>query len=119
LSFSDITALEREEWCARVLAGFCSSSLAFRDDPRALFIDYRQLPDAVWGAIAKHFSLHLSSEELSRMHSVARADAKSPARTFEPDSDRKQRAATDAVHKLAANWLHPLYSELQTLTRHV
>jgi hypothetical protein len=119
LSFGDITTLEREEWCARVLAGFCGSSLTFRDDPQALFVDYRQLPDAVWGAIAKHFSLDLSSEELSRMHSVAQADAKSPTRAFEPDSDHKQCAATDTVHKLAANWLNPLYSELQTLTRHV
>ena len=72
LSFSDITTVNREEWCARVLAGFCSSALAFRDDPRALFVDYRQLPGAVWDEVAKHFSLHFSSEELAKIHSAAR-----------------------------------------------
>jgi hypothetical protein len=119
LSFSDITTVGREEWCARVLAGFCSSALAFRDDPRALFVDYRQLPGAVWDTVSKHFSLDFSSEELASIHSAALLDAKRPARPFESDSDSKQRAATEAIHELAETWLNPLYSELQLLTRHV
>jgi hypothetical protein len=119
MSLTDMTSLGREEWCARVLAGFCSSAMAFQDDPQALFIDYRELPGAVWGAIAKHFSLAFSSEDLSRMHRAANLDAKSPTHTFRPDSNRKQREATADIRELAANWLNPLYSELQTLTHHV
>jgi hypothetical protein len=119
LSLSDITGLGRQEWCARVLANFCTSALAFRDDPRSLFVDYRQLPGAIWGLVAQHFSLHLSGEELARMQSAAQLDAKSPARNFESDCDSKQREATGAIHELAAIWLNPLYTELQTITRYV
>ncbi|MGH9628805.1 MAG: aspartyl/asparaginyl beta-hydroxylase domain-containing protein [Bryobacteraceae bacterium] len=119
LSFSHITSVGREEWCARVLAGFCRSALAFRDDPQALFVNYRQLPGAVWNAISNHFFLDITSDELTRMHNAAQFDAKQPARPFQPDSDGKHRAATASVRELAANWLNPLYSELQKLTPHV
>jgi hypothetical protein len=34
---------------------------------------------------------------------------------FEPDSDTKQRAASDLVRLEAERWLRPLYDELEAL----
>ena len=119
LSFHHVTTVSREEWCARVLANVCSAALEFTHDPQALFIDYRDLPGAIQGSIANHFSLALSSDELACMRSATQFDAKSPTRAFEPDSAAKQRAVTPAVHDLAARWLNPLYSRLQQLTTNV
>ena len=118
LSSNDIINMAREEWCARVLAGFCESALAFMDDPQALFIDYRQLPDHVWGRLSKHFDIAFSSDEVARIQSAARFDAKSPSRPFEPDSARKQSTASAALDSLAERCLNPLYAELQKLTLH-
>jgi hypothetical protein len=113
LSLQDITTLRRDEWCARVLAGFYKAALDARDDPQSLFLNYRQLPEAVWGSLAAHFSLSLSREELAGVQEAAKFDAKCPSRTFEPDSDRKQSAASAASCDLAARWLSPFYAELE------
>jgi hypothetical protein len=117
-SIEEITTLGREEWCARVLAGFCQSALDGRNDPKSLFLNYRQLPDVMWGSLAEHFSLALTSDELTRMQDAAKFDAKSPSRAFEPDTRRKQSAASAAIGGLAAKWLNPLHNELEKLTLH-
>jgi len=80
---ADVTSLGRDQWCARVLTNFLEAADTFRDDPGGLFIDYTQLPDAVWGAMAAHFGVQFSADEQSRMREAARFDAKSPGRLFE------------------------------------
>ena len=56
-SLSEITLLSREEWCARVLDGICTSAREFQHDPLGMYIDYRQLPGAIWQSVAPHFAL--------------------------------------------------------------
>ncbi len=80
----DITGLNREAWCARVLAGFRESAERFRGDPQGLFIDYRELPDAAWTRIAPHFDLSLTGEDAARMREAASFDAKNPSMPFPP-----------------------------------
>jgi len=53
-----------------------------RGDPVGLFVDYRELPDAVWGTVARHFGLELTASQVDRMREVARFDAKSPERLW-------------------------------------
>jgi Aspartyl/Asparaginyl beta-hydroxylase len=98
----DITRLRREEWCAQVLAGFCESAAKFRDDPNGLFIDYRELPDAVWTRLGPHFGVSFSDDEVAVMRAAATRDAKEPLRLFCADSQGKQDEATPAVRSLLA-----------------
>ena len=86
----DITALRREQWCARVLAGFLNAAAAATDDPQALFVDYRELPGAIPNAVARHFGLALSADDREKMHCAAQFDAKNPAAPFQPDSEQKR-----------------------------
>jgi len=83
LGLEDVTALRRDQWCTRVLANFLEAADAFRGDPDGLFIDYTELPDAVWGSIASHFGVQFSADEQLRMREIARFDAKSPGRLFQ------------------------------------
>ncbi|MGO9261741.1 MAG: aspartyl/asparaginyl beta-hydroxylase domain-containing protein [Bryobacteraceae bacterium] len=83
LRFEDITALGREEWCARVIAGFLEAAEAFRGDPDGLFVDYAELPGAVWGPMASHFGVRFSEEERTHMREAARFDSKSPGQLFQ------------------------------------
>ncbi len=102
LQTEDITGLRRDEWCARVLAGFCESAAKFRDDPNGLFIDYRELPDAVWTRIAPHFGVSFSEGEIPLMQAAARQDAKEPSRPFYGDTRGKQDGASPEVRSLLA-----------------
>jgi hypothetical protein len=71
----DVTALSREQWCARAIGGFVEAAEAFRGDPAGLFVDHARLPDAVWGPVADHFGVQLSREELRLMQKAAAFDA--------------------------------------------
>jgi hypothetical protein len=113
LSFEDVTELTREMWCAHVLAGFFQTALEFRHDPNALFLNYRQLPEAGWEIVSKHFGIWLRDNEVVRMREAARSDAKTPSRAFQSDADEKRREAPAAIRDLSASVLNPLYLELE------
>lgn len=100
LRTDDITRLQRDEWCARVLAGFCESAAKFRDDPHGLFIDYCELPDAVWTRIAPHFGVALSNEEVEVMRAAARRDAKEPSRLFYGNCHVKEYVPSPQIRSL-------------------
>ena len=105
-------ARSRAEACASVLASICRSALVFRDDPKGMFVNYAQLPDAVWGKIAGHFGISLSEDELACMRSAGAIDAKSGGPTFEPDGDRKRRSATPEMLALTRELLEDPYQDL-------
>jgi hypothetical protein len=115
MTFADIT-LRREEWCARVLARFLRSALDHRADPAGMFVDYRDLPKAIWEGIAKHFSTEFDEEELRQMRETVQFHAKLPELRFAPDSDDKQREASPEVRAIATELLEPLYRELRRVS---
>jgi hypothetical protein len=109
---NDIVTLSREEWSARVLAGFLSSALSYRGDSMGLFVDYRELPEAIWGCIGKHFGLVPTDGELKTMEEAAQFDAKLPRLPFAPDSASKQAEASETTRGLIETLLQPLYRQL-------
>jgi hypothetical protein len=113
---SDVTGLSRAEWCARVLGNLCRKALEFREDPNGLFIDYRELPEAVTGSIAKHFGLVFSPGDESRMRETARFDAKNPSTSFESDAKTKQDTGKELRLDIAAAHLDVCYQELRTVS---
>jgi hypothetical protein len=114
----DVTGLSREEWCAGVLAGILRAALAARDDPGALFVDYRALPEAVFGPIAQHFGLSLSDDDVIRMREIASLDAKNPCFEFQADSEGKHaQEATARVRELCGSLLSPIYREMIEFAR--
>ena len=100
-----------EEYCARVLAAIYGSSLEHRDG-RGVFVDYAQLPDAVFDRILDAFGLACDENELTVMHELTDFDAKSPRLFFSPDSAAKEIAASPALREAADRFVRPLYEEL-------
>ena len=101
-----------EEFCARGLAGFCAAALD-GDDGRALFVDYRDLPQAAWGPVAHHFRIPLAAEHVARMREEARYYAKdTERRPFVADGAEKSRS-TPEIKALADHWLGALHSEMR------
>jgi hypothetical protein len=112
MTFEGMTTLSRDEWSARVLAGFLASALKYRDDPAGMFVDYRDLPAAVWGSVAQHFRIKFNDDEIRQMRETVAFHAKVPQQPFAADSEDKQREATPAARTLAAQFLDPLYAQL-------
>lgn len=80
----DIATVPREQWCARVLAGFRSAAAAAAGDPAVRFVDYRELPAAIPDAVAPHFGIEIGAADRELMLHAARFDAKNPAAPFQP-----------------------------------
>ncbi|HUR98109.1 MAG TPA: hypothetical protein VMZ26_08610 [Pyrinomonadaceae bacterium] len=107
--------MRAEEYCARVLARFCAFALQNARDQNAMLINYDQLPGAVTKEIAKHFRLSFTDAELAQMNDAAKLDAKTPKLFFEPDSERKRTEASDAARRAAAEWVEPIYEQLENI----
>lgn len=114
LDMTATAALSLDEYAVRVLATICQGALAHRDDG-GLFVNYRQLPEAVFAEIAGHFGATFDAAELDRMRRAAVYDAKAPSLLFTADTAAKQAAVTPAMRGLAEQQLGPLYAELEAV----
>lgn len=105
--------LPAEDYCARVLARICTAAC---DHPEGgLFIDYRDLPQAVETRILPWFALSPDEDAHAAMTAAARRDAKSPGALFTADSGDKQRSASEAVRTAAARHFAGVFPRLQEL----
>jgi hypothetical protein len=111
ISQDEVIRIAPEEYCARVLAAIYGSALEHRDG-RALFVDYAELPDAVFQRILDAFGLDCDEGELAGMRAVTGLDAKNPHLLFTPDSEAKELGATPALRDAAERFVRPLYEEL-------
>jgi hypothetical protein len=112
LDMSALGQITLDEYGARVLALFCDAALLNYESGNGLFINYRQLPEAVFSSLSDFFKLSYSADEIERMRLAARFDAKTPTLTFKDDTEGKRREATDALRRLADQWVVPLYERL-------
>jgi hypothetical protein len=108
----DITGLSREEWCAGMLANVCRAALAQQSCESGMFVNYRQLPDIVWGEIAAHFKISFDEKELALLCAAARFDAKYPGSTFQPDEAQKQLEGKYVLERDYGPVLSDLYISL-------
>jgi hypothetical protein len=107
LDFDAVARLPPEEYCARVLAAIYRSALEHRDG-QAVFVDYRDLPEAVFDRILGAFGIECEEAEPARMREVTRFDAKNPQLLFSPSEPE----ASPALREAADRWVRPLYEEL-------
>jgi hypothetical protein len=55
----------------------------FRGESEGLFVDYTELPDAVWNRVCPHFGISPSDADVQRMREIARYDTKNPTLLFD------------------------------------
>jgi len=115
MTIDSIYEMRPEEYCARVLARVCQAAQEHHNVCPGIFINYRQLPEAVFDAIAPFFSLDLSDADQELMRKVTVRDAKNPDLQFQDDSQAKRDKASEEVRAAVATWLTPVYSQLEAL----
>lgn len=108
-------SMPQAEYIAQVLAACCNAALDQLPCPGGLALDYRELPEAVTSIIARHFHLDPSPAEIETMHTAAAFHAKEPQTTFQPDTEAKHRAATEAIRDACEAFLTPLHQKLLAL----
>jgi hypothetical protein len=109
------TSQSEEEYAARALGAVLDLVAAHVPDSQALLVHHRELPGEIWGRIARHFGLAFSGAEIDRLRDAATVDAKKPGRPFQPDSESKNREATESVRDLAERWMGAAYRHLEAL----
>lgn len=116
MRFEDIISLTRPLWCARVLGDFMAAALCFRDDPNGMFVDYRELPGAIRGKIARHFGLELSAKDAARVEAATRQDSKNPLVDFSTDPEESRRRMESFPPDADTDALRALYRELSVVS---
>jgi hypothetical protein len=100
-----------DEYGAFVLGAICRQAQAQRDE-RGLFLDYRDLPDAVFDQILDWFGLDCSAAERAAMLAASRRDAKQPNRPFADDRELKAQAVTPEQRTAVDRLARPAYDAL-------
>jgi hypothetical protein len=109
-------AMPVEEYAARVIARFFETAAEFYDGS-GMLVDYSQLPEAIWGEIARHFGLALSAEDIAEMQEETSFHSKKPGERFASDTASKRREAGEQIGRLAEEWIMPHYRKLEELRR--
>lgn len=110
-----LPAVGLDEYCARLLGRILEAVLAQVPHHRGMLINYTDLPEPAFTAIANYFGITCSPEDLRRMSQATRFQAKNPWLSFEPDAEEKRHAATDHLRQMADKWVRPSYERLEAL----
>jgi hypothetical protein len=115
MEIHEILQFSTEERFARTIAAFCEAGLKNAASRHGKFINYTQLPEAVTGEICSHFRVSFSDEEIEKMKSASRLDAKNPRQQFFTDGEEKRREANEKIVYFADKIVAPLYEKLENI----
>jgi len=102
-----------DEYAARVLGAIYAAGLEAQAGTPGLLVDYAQLPGVTWDAVAAHFGITPTAEEIERLTAASDRNPKQGDQPFERDAEAKRAAASEEVRALAERWMRPAYEELE------
>lgn len=105
--------LPMETYREQALTAICRAALEHSRQHTGLFLNYTSLPEAVFQALADHFGLRFTAEEIAQMQAVTGVHAKRPYLPFEADSASKQARGQTAISPERRARLAALYQECE------
>lgn len=112
-----VAEMSLEERCARSIGSFYSTAASAHPlaNGNSMLLNYNQLSVPALTSILSFFEIQVSSKELERIASGSRIYSKeaSGTREFSPDTDAKQRVASDLVREMAERWAMQPYHLLE------
>ncbi len=112
-----MTGVSAEAHIAAVLGKFFEAGALVCERGGALALNYQSLPSAVWGTLRETLGLADDTATIASLEASAGRDAKTPQMTFEPDSARKQSAASAALREAVTASCGAAYERLQAIAR--
>lgn len=101
------------EFVARSIGRILHQGLAQCRQNGGVPVNYRELPDAVWGRLAPLFEVR--EADLAGLRQIAGRDAKQPHQGFSADSAAKREAASAEVRAAVERWAREPYLALERL----
>jgi hypothetical protein len=114
LALAGAVSMPQGGYASHVLACICHAALQYRSD-RGLLVNYTQLPHGVFSDVLEHFGVAYVEDDVERMRSAARFDAKAPSQVFTSDTTAKQSALQPHVRAVVERAVMPLYEELEAV----
>lgn len=108
-------ALSREDYLGKSLGIVLEWAIRNAADPAGILVNYSELPRAFPERILPHFGVAYSPEEIAQMEAASLRNAKEPSLSFEPDVERKQKAAKPWMEEIAARWIDSHYRTLEAM----
>jgi len=112
-SAQEVLSMSREEYAARALRVLCEGALKYSKDQKGLFVEYKELPAALFGRIAGHFGIELTDSDIELMRSVATVPAKTGEKNYATNKDKNVTAVSDGVRCAADEFVRPVYDRLR------
>lgn len=106
--------LPERSFIARVLERTCSAVIE-HGQAGGMLVNYAELPDAFFERILPHFGMALDAPALEAMRIAAARYSKSPDTGFQADGAAKQREADPELRAAAADYVAPVFAELEAL----
>lgn len=113
---NDPDAVPSLDFSARVLAATCHAAADHAALGGGLFIDYADLPGALWDRILPHFGIVPDAQETALITAALRRDAKVPGKTFDPQERTPASQASGKVRAASAAHLAPAVERLRALS---
>jgi hypothetical protein len=117
LSFDESIRISPEEFCAQILGKVCRSALDSLKNGAGLAVNYAELPEAVESKILNHFKVQTSPEDLEKMLSTTKFNAKNPGMDFSADTEKKRKEASAEAVRAAEKYVVPVYEELENVRK--
>jgi len=115
LDIAEVFHLPAEEYHARILARICTAALENHQPGISRFVNYQELPEIVWTSLADHFQFACGKTDRKLMQERSKFGGKGSATRFQDDKTAKVRAASDAMHQAATQWLNSHYEAMEAI----
>jgi hypothetical protein len=111
---SELSAMSREEYCARALGRYYDAACATADD-NTFFLDYEELTPQALLRIIRFFGVEPSPSEIEAIIQSTGRYSKDPDQqmSFQTDSTIKKAEASNEVKQAVERWAAPAYHRLQ------
>jgi hypothetical protein len=100
------------EYASRVLAAIYRAGLDHRDD-RALYVDYRDLPEAFFSRVLPAFRIDCGDDERAAMAGRTAFDAKYPKLRFAVEGTASPSELPPDMAEAVERRVRPVYEELR------
>ena len=110
----EVAEMRFEELCAKTIGSLFATAHRLANDGQ-LLLNYKQLSVPVMSSVLSFFKIRPSTEELKTIERAGQMYSKEAdvKRTFVPDTDTKQKLASEAVREAAARWATEPYRLLE------
>lgn len=104
------------DYYKEVIYKIFETALKYKDLPKGIFINYKELKSRLVDTIFPHFDLKLSTEEIKQIDNRMSFDSKTPRNNFKDDSQEKNNEADEDIKNFCNQYIYDIYKKLKSIS---